>query len=217
MTKGLGKLQQGILDHITTKGGEARPQELARVLFDTDQPTRAQLVSIRRAMQSLNNRGLAQVDKLSVSRGADRLSIRLPEHPAAEMRLLEQAAAEMGSMGLRIKRTSWTLVYQHHTGEQYRDAIIETLNELPQRDDYKYYITFDADYGTWCTGEPYSIDPAVLYKRLKWLVLEKLGIPESNGMITIALSRAIKRLAKDGKINAYYDIRNNRVLYVALS
>lgn len=58
MSRGLGKIQRGILDYLKNSGQHATVQELAEHLSDA--PTRALRVSITRAIHSLEEKGLLQ-------------------------------------------------------------------------------------------------------------------------------------------------------------
>lgn len=55
MSRGLGRVERGVLDALRA---ELTTRELARSIYRADEPTEAQLVSVRRAVANLRRRGL---------------------------------------------------------------------------------------------------------------------------------------------------------------
>jgi hypothetical protein len=60
MSRGHGRIEQAILAHVATIGPYDRTpmRQLASLVYNTDEPTRAQMVSLRRAVQRLEGQGL---------------------------------------------------------------------------------------------------------------------------------------------------------------
>jgi len=66
MSKGLGRIERAILGSLRRRRQGADVLTLARHVFATRTPTRAQLESIRRALRSLRHQGFVIVTPLHV-------------------------------------------------------------------------------------------------------------------------------------------------------
>ena len=81
MSRGLGKLQRRVLEHLETVGRWQSAQEVITALVDSSEaePSRSFEVSVRRAAQGLKRRGLIEVASVSL-RYHEQTAYWLPDH-----------------------------------------------------------------------------------------------------------------------------------------
>lgn len=193
MSRGLGKLQQGILDTLKNRPDAISAFDLAKALYETEHPTRAAMVSTRRTIHSLTQKGLVLSGFAEGKK--HQLYCWLPGN-----------TPPMGGWD-----GNEPLIYKRYTGEQYRQAILEVLKTLPDKDDYE---TFFLD-----NGRP--APAAVKFSKIKGPIVKhmKLGIRRFSrdiDRVGMALTRAARHLHTEGKISIWIHAEKGHIVYVAL-
>ena len=199
MGRGLGKLQQAILDYLQQRGSEVYVSTVAAVLYhhpaDEGDPApapRAFEISVRRAIHALAERGLVccgAVSQYGMGRDFPRLLCWLPEHGTP--------ATDPVMRGADVDR-----------------LVLAALEKAAAEDASNWFI--------------YSRLPglsAEAWPQYSWLTREVVGKLKNHtgdhrlfvdGAPAVAVHRSVKRLAQQRKIRIYHR-SYNRIGWVKLN
>lgn len=174
MSRGLGRLQQAILQHLQSAGHWCWVRDITRALCGPNrQSPRSGEVSVRRAVRTLAARGLARLGRLPADPAAPGRSLAcwLPQHQAP--RLLPQVPAP------RVE--SLVLEALGRAREADLEEWLHRRAPRPERE-----------------AAPWRGPGAVPYS---WLVRQVRREPDL-AQNWVAIHRALKRLSRRGRISA---------------
>ena len=178
MSRGLGKLQRRILEHLETAGRWQSAQQVITALTDSSEsePSPSFQVSVRRAAQGLRRRRLIEVGSVSL-RYHEQTAYWLPDHEPPQFT-------------------------NHRVWHSWLACELVT-RLLSQMTDEEARESFIYDSRPWAkTHVPQSGE--VTYRHLVGEFLKRFSSDGEDPAARTAILRAVRRLAKEGKLELLY-------------